>query len=101
MIAWTDERRRVVVELRPGVEAVVPRTRWELVADLLELGRVRDRRRALEAHRVDVPRELVEGPASLRREVAAAIRRQGAGIAAAEAEGRKKGSKPWKSESKR
>lgn len=90
MIAWTDERRRIVLELGAGVEVVIPRSSWEVFAEAIELGQVHNRKRALAILRVDVPRELVEGDRTLRREAAAAVRRQGAAITAAVEEGKKR-----------
>lgn len=89
MIAWTDERRRIVLELRAGVEVAIPRSRALAAADVLELGRVQQRRRAAERVRVSLPLELLEGDEPTRREAAGQIRKQAAQIEAAANENRR------------
>jgi hypothetical protein len=83
MIAWTDERRRVVLELRAGVEVPIPRSRVLHAIEVLTLGRVQHRRRAAERWGLSFPVELLEASTEIRSQAAAIIQRQAAQIVAA------------------
>jgi len=89
MIAWTDERRRVVLEERAGVEVAIPRSRVPLVIEVLGIGQVQRRRRAAAERRIELPAWLLDGSEALRREAVALMERQTAQIGAAHDENRK------------
>lgn len=85
MIAWT-EGRSVVLELRAGLEARIPRSRVEHAIEVLTLGRVSSRRRVAETFGVDLPRQLLEASEATRREACDLIRKQAATIEASRKE---------------